>query len=165
MSLDYENDIRIDQDSLDLEWLDQPHLVLVYSKNLAFWKKQVEIAKQEMDLIKAELDKKIREDPFEYEISVKVTESVVLNTIISQPDYKKAYAKYIDAKYEHNIAQAAVDAVEHRKSALENLVRLYGQQYFAGPKVPNDINRDWEKKNKERKSNEAVARGLKRTKK
>ena len=43
-------------------------------------------------------------------------------------------------------------AFEQRKDALENLVRLHGQQYFAGPKIPRDLPSEMEKrtnKNKE----------------
>jgi len=164
MNLDYENDIWIDQDSLDLEWLNQPRLVYVYAKNLAYWKKQVELQKQELDLIRAQLDKKIRENPADFGINVRLTESVVGNAIIEQSEYIDANSRLVDTRYELNIAQAAVNAMEHRKSALENLVRLFGQQYFAGPQVPNDINRSWEKAQKEKQSKEAVAARIKRTK-
>ena len=53
--------------------------------------------------------------------------------------YKKANEEFLNAKYEVDVAQAAVVAMSQRKDALENLVRLHGQQYFAGPKVPHDI--------------------------
>jgi len=164
-NLDYEHDIEIDQDALDLEWLEQPSLMLKYAKNLAFWKRQVEKAKTQLELVKAKLDREIRENPESFEINTKLTEAVVFNTIIKQPEYIEANLDVINSKYEQNVAQAAVDAVDHRKSALENLVRLYGQQYFAGPSIPNDINRDWEKRVKEKRANEVVASRMMRRRK
>jgi hypothetical protein len=56
------------------------------------------------------------------------------------------------------MAQAAVNAFEQRKSALENLVRLFGQSYFAGPKMPRDLH--WEKEEKEKSVNSGIAKHL-----
>ncbi len=162
-SLEYESDIRIDQDALDIEWLEQPSLVFRYSKNLAERKRIVEKLKTEIDLIKADLDKEIRLNPEAFEI-IKLTETTISNTVLQQKEYKNIYRGYIDARYELNIAQAAVDAVEHRKSALENLVRLFGQQYFAGPKIPRDLGKEWEEKERGKRSNYKVAEKLKRNK-
>jgi len=49
-----------------------------------------------------------------------------------------------------------------RKDALENLVRLHGQQYFAGPKMPRDV--QWERQQKIERSNDIVERKLTRGK-
>jgi 5'-deoxynucleotidase YfbR-like HD superfamily hydrolase len=90
------------------------------------------------------LDKSVREDPEKYGIA-KITETVVLNTIISQEEYKEAYHEFLEIQHEYNIAKAAVRAFAQRKDALENLVRLHGQQYFAGPRVPRNISEEREK--------------------
>jgi len=164
-NLDYEHDIEIDQDALDLEWLEQPMLMLKYAKNLAFWKRRVEKAKTQLELVKAQLDREIRENPESFEINTKLTETVIFNTILKQPNYIEANLDVINSKYEQNVAQAAVDAMDHRKSALENLVRLFGQQYFAGPSIPNNINREWEKKAKEKRVNEVIASRMMQRKK
>ncbi len=62
----------------------------------------------------------------------------------------------IDAQYEYQMAQGAVQAVEQRKSALENLVKLYGQGYFAGPKTPRDISSEVLKDQKNKRVNSNV---------
>ena len=49
------------------------------------------------------------------------------------------------AQYELEVMGAAVRALDQKKSALENLVRLQGQNYFAGPSVPRTIGAEWVK--------------------
>jgi hypothetical protein len=154
-NLNYERDIHIDSEALDVEFLEQPRLMLKYSKNEAEMQKNLDEAKEALELVKAELDKKIREKPERYQIE-KVTETVIANTVIMQEAYKEASTAYVEAKFELNVAKGAVDAFEHRKSALENLVKLHGQQYFAGPKIPRDLTKEWQKKQDQRKYDEKV---------
>ena len=136
--MNYENDIFIDDSSLDVEWLEQPSLMMKYGRHEAEMERQKDIAKERLDLVKADLDRAIREDPEKFGIG-KPTETAISNTIISQDGYKETYHEFLDALHEHNISKAAVRAFAQRKDALENLVRLNGQQYFAGPKVPRDL--------------------------
>lgn len=120
---------------LDTEWVKQPKLFFTYASKLAEARKEVEETKAELDVVKAELDKKIRESPESFDI-IKLTETALSNTILLQPEYKKVSKKLIDTKYKADIFQAAVTALDHRKSALERLVALQGQNYFATPKAP-----------------------------
>lgn len=157
--MNYEKDIEIDGEALDQEWLNQPRLVMQYTKYSAQKRKLLEEAKQNLDIAKAEADKKIRTNPEKFGIE-KITETVVANTILNEKGYKQAYTEYLEAKYEADMAQGAVNAFEHRKSALENLVRLFGQQYFSGPNMPLEINRDWEKKQAKEAANENAQKGV-----
>jgi hypothetical protein len=157
--LNYEKDIRIDPEALDVEWLNQPHLFLTYARNSANMRKSLDEAKQSLDIAKAEADKKIRTNPEKYGLE-KITESVVANAILIENGYKAAFQEYLDAKYEADMASAAVQAMEQKKSALENLVRLYGQSYFAGPKVPRNLTEELERNDTQ--TNSGVARGLNR---
>ena len=136
--MDYENDIQIRQDELEMEWLDQPSLMFKYAKNAAEMRRLLDLSKEKLDLVKAEIDKEIRTNPEKFGIE-KITETVVANSMLATFKYKKANEEFLNAKYEVDVAQAAVVAMSQRKDALENLVRLHGQQYFAGPKVPHDI--------------------------
>lgn len=167
MKLNYEVDIEIDGEALDQEWLNQPRLLMQYARHSALMRKRLEEAKQSLDIAKAEADKMIRTNPEKYGIE-KVTETVVANAVLKEEGYQEAYTDFLNAKYEADMASSAVNAFEHRKSALENLVRLYGQQYFAGPTVPYQIDREWEKKEQEKKVDEKVKKGfgeLQRTRK
>jgi hypothetical protein len=136
--MNYEADIRIDEDALDVEWVEQPALFLKYSRHSAQKEKEKDEAKEQLELVKAEIDKEIRSFPDRFGIE-KITDKVVENTILLQPDYKEASDAYIQAKFEWNTAKGATDAFNQRKEALENLARLNGQNYFAGPKTPRNI--------------------------
>lgn len=155
MELEYEKDVSIDPDALDVEWLEQPRLMVRYSQYLAEKRQEVDQAKTRMDIVKAELDQRIRTDPEKFDIS-KVTEGAINAAITTHPEYNEAMEELTTAQYEMNMAQGAVRAIDGKKDALENLVRLYGQQYFAGPKVPRDINHEWQQRQEQVSSNKKI---------
>ena len=162
--MDYLDDIRIDESALDVEWLRQASLTFQYGTHQAKMKRIVDRKKEELDLVKADLDKKIRSKPEHYKID-KITEAAIQATILQQEDYQEINSELIDARYELEIASAALRALEQKKSALENLVRLNGQNYFAGPSVPRDLTKEWEQKEKAKESNTKVAESMQRRKK
>ncbi|HQF51190.1 MAG TPA: hypothetical protein PK588_10545 [Paludibacteraceae bacterium] len=145
--MDYEKDMQIEEDALDLECLEQARLMLRYCQLAARLEKEEDLAKENLNLVKAEIDKDIRTNPAKYGID-KITEGAIANAIIMDPRYKEASQHYIDARFEANAAAGAVKACEQRKSMLETLARLHGQQYFAGPAVPRDIVKEREKRMK-----------------
>ena len=155
--MNYEQDIRIDEDALDVEWLDQPALFLKYSRHSTLLEKEKDESKERLEFVKAELDRKIRLNPEKFGVE-KITDKVVENTIILQPEYKQASEQFIQAKFEWMTARGAVDAYNQRKEALENLARLHGQNYFAGPKVPRNIHEEREAKQK--KMNVTIGRKI-----
>jgi hypothetical protein len=157
--MNYEIDITIDEGALDVEWLEQPRLMLKYARNAAEARKALDEAKEKLDFVKADLDRKIRTDPEDYGL-MKVTEPTVAAAIFTCDEYKEANKDYIQAKFDADIAQGATFAFNARKDALENLVRLHGQQYFAGPKIPRDL--AWEKKAHDEKVNAGIASKLTR---
>jgi len=153
--MNYEQDIRIDETALDVEWLGQPMLMIKYARHAADCRMNLDLAKERVDYVKAELDKSIREKPSSFKIE-KLTESAIQNIILTQEKYMDAEEKLIHARYELDIANAAVRALDARKDALENLVRLHGQQYFAGPRIPRDLQSEAEKRRKQERANLAV---------
>ena len=155
VQFDYEQDTTIDPDALDTEWLEQPRLMMRYSKFLANARRELEQAKERLDIVRAELDKEIRTDPEKFGI-VKVTEGAINSTILTDTRFQNGQKELNDAQYEVNMAQGAVRAVEGKKDALENLVRLHGQQYFAGPRVPRDLSKEWEQKQQQESANKKV---------
>ena len=159
MKQDYENDIHIDESGLDVEWLRQPKLMFFYAKMVAELRRTLDRRKERLNIVKAELDKKIRQNPADFDIE-RITETAVSNTILTQEAYKEASADIIDTNYELSIAQAAVSALNDKRTALENLVRLYGQQYFAGPSVPRNITKEWEQREKQKQANTKIGETL-----
>lgn len=162
--INYERDMSIDETSLDVEWLQQPSLMLKYANMASAAKKVVDEAKESLDVLKAQLDKQIRLDPAGFNKGIdKITETVIQNTILMLDEYKDANSEYIKARYEYEMAKNAVESLEQKKTALENLVKLHGQQYFAGPKVPRDLSKEWEQKQHQKTSNEVVKRMIRKT--
>lgn len=161
--MDYEKDITIDESALDVEWLEQPRLMMKYTKYMSRIERDMDLAKENVDLVKAEIDKEVRTNPESYGI-MKVSEGAINNIVIMQTGYKKAMREYVDIKYEYKIASGAVRAVDQRKTALENLVKLHGQQYFAGPSIPRDLTEEWQRRENEKRTDARVAEKLRRRK-
>jgi len=153
--LNYERDVSIDPDQLDTEWLEQPRLMLAYTKHEARCRRQYDTAKANLNVVEAEIDGDVRSNPDRYGIP-KVTETAVKNAVIMSKEYKEAQEELREAEYELNMASAAVRSMYGKKDALENLVRLYGQNYFAGPKMPRDLSAEWERKQSQVRSNKKV---------
>ncbi len=143
--MDYEADIAIDETALDIEWLDQPRLMLKYCKHAARARRIMDRTKEALEVCKAQVDKHVRTDPEKFGI-MKLTEATVQGAILLHEDYIDAMSKYIDTKYEYEVASLALRSFEQRKSALENLVRLHGMSYFAGPTSPRNLNIERTKK-------------------
>lgn len=140
--LDYKKDAEIDEAALDIEWLNQPVLTMKYARIAAEAELTRDRAKEALELCKAEIDEDIRKNPGKYKIE-KVTDKVVEALTLQDKEYQDCNDAYLTAKFNMNVANGALKAIgDMRKAALENLVRLQGQQYFAGPSVPRDIS--WE---------------------
>ena len=131
----FERELRIDESALDVEWLEQPRLFFKYAQQLTEAEREADLAKDNLDYVKAKLDLKIRGENTEK----KPTEAQILSNIIIDEKYREAQTKFIDAKEKAKLLGVAVKAIDTRKNALENLVRLFGQQYFAAPKEPRDL--------------------------
>lgn len=151
-------DININR--LDQEWTNQPKLFFKYASKLAEAQRRESESRAAREVIKADLDLKIRKNLKKYKIDkVKLTEAVIYGVIIKQPEFKKAQKRRLLRMYKTNLLQAAVNALNHRKSALEKLVSLHGQNYFSVPqardgtqeaveKIKKKSSRDKTKRNK-----------------
>jgi len=80
--MDYKTDIEIDEDMLDVEFLNQASLFMKYSQHYAQMRRSVDEEKQSLDVVKAEVDRDIRENPANYNIE-KVTIKKVQNSVHS----------------------------------------------------------------------------------
>lgn len=124
--------VDIDLNRLDDEWMTHSALYQDYGAQLADAQYKMDTAKTEVDTIKAELDAAIRADPDVFGLE-KITEPSVANCIKLQSEYQVAESALHDATRQVRLLQATVRALDHRKSALENLVRLYLANYFGDP--------------------------------
>ena len=133
VALNYDKDIRIEADALDIEWLQQPRLYMKWAEMASKADAEVRRAKEELNIVDAGIDIEIRSK------EGKTTESMIKAEIAINLKHKEATEKYHKALYNADICSAAVKAMEQKKYALENEVRLWAGSYFAGPKEPKDL--------------------------
>ena len=166
--LDYERDVRIDADSLDVEWLNQAALGLRYSKNAAYMKRLAAKAEERVKVVRAELVAQVNASPVKLTGKEKPTSADIEAYYRTQPEHLEAKQELLNAQYEADYAQMAhMEISLSRKTALEMLVRLNGQQYFAGPSVPRDLSKEWRQKQEESNTTSDISdamKGRRRTK-
>ncbi len=157
----------IDINRLDEEWINQPKIFFKYASKLANAHRRESQARAEREIVKAEIDLKVRENLKRFKIDkVKLTEAVILGVVFRQLAYKEAQKERLRRKHKTDILQAAVNALNHRRSALERLVSLHGQNYFSTPKAIDTNSKpmveDIENKNKKKRRQQGKKRGKKK---
>lgn len=125
----------LDPNRLDEEWVSQPRLFWEAARKLADARADYERAKAAREVEKAELDRAIRRDPEDFGMN-KITEGAIEQVILLQKTYKRANEEVIKAKHTVDIFEADVRTLEHRKSALEALVKLRLEEYYSDPRPP-----------------------------
>ena len=125
----------IDPDRLDEEWLAQPRRYHEKAVLLANCRRSYEMQKAKRDVVTAEMDRDVRCDPKAFGLD-KLTETVIEKTIVLGKGYQMANEKVVLAKHDLDIAQAAVDALDQKKHALQDMVRLRLANYYAEPLIP-----------------------------
>lgn len=163
--MDYEKEMEIDCEALEIEWLDQTALAFKYGKHWADCQKKLELAQENIKLIRSDLIKEANEEPNKHlGEGIKATGVIVEAYYRNHQRHKDAKTKIIALQFEANVADIAKSEISFtRKAALEHLVTLHGQQYFAGPSIPRDIT--WEREEKKKKANEGIGKKLRRRRK
>lgn len=142
MDLDYKNDVRINEAALDLEWLDQAELAIKYGKEWSIQRKKVFLLEEKVKVVRSKLIKKAYEDPEQYLGQPKATMQTVEAFYRDHKKHKKLKQELIEAQEELDLVEVAKNEIAFtRKSALENMTKLYIADYFAGPNVPRDLSK------------------------
>ena len=145
--MNYEIDMRIDENALDAEWIDQPMLAMKYGKHYAECRRALTRAEEKIKIIRAELIDEANADPVGCCGKEKTNVADIEAYYRRHNRHIKAKEEWIDAQYECDMAEIAKNEVSFtRKAALEHLVQLHGQQYFAGPKFPRDLTEEIRKR-------------------
>jgi hypothetical protein len=134
---DIVQDLEIDQYALDKNCSEQPLIMFAYGKGLSRILAKYKAAEESLELLCAELDKDIRNNPNQYGIK-KVAEAAIMAAVQSSRSYVKAKIKLGILRYEKDIMFNAVKAIEQRKDMLSELGRLYAREYFATPTICYD---------------------------
>jgi len=157
--LNIELDKTIDPDALDVEWINQQNLFYKYSNALNeeisvrnSLKVEVDECKHELDKVSAQVDLLVRERPEDFDVA-KITEKAVANAVLLSEDYQEASEMYFDKRRQLNEAQdrvnflyTCVGTMNEKKSAMEELVKLLNQEYFAAPMEPRNLSEEYHKK-------------------
>lgn len=136
--MSYEQDMYIDENVLDVELLKQPSLVAKYSRMLADAQQDKDIAKERLELLRSEISLDIRDNPSKYKLD-KVTEGSITACILMEEDFQEAQKEVHATTHKVNVLTGIMKSLDHRKSTIENLVKLFGQNYFAGPAIPHNL--------------------------
>lgn len=136
---DAEKILDIDEHDLINEWLGQAKLYFRMSAILADARMELDRAKADLDLVDAEVDQGIRRDPERYSLA-KVTEPAIAALVLADKRHKKAFERWVVAKHDVAVAQAAESGADHRKRALESLTQLKLSDFYAEPKLPKGMN-------------------------
>lgn len=134
--MSYKQDIQIDKNMLDEEWIKQPLLYMDYSQELAQKIKERDQAKDKINVLKAEIDDEIRE--IAKNTGNKITEAYISNQIQLRKEYKDACQNWIDKNEEVNILDSVKEALNHKKKALENLTQLFFANYYSSSSITDD---------------------------
>ena len=118
---DFSTDLAIDPEALDVEWLQQPSLYVKYSTLASKARQEMEEAKDKIDLVKAEIDKEIRDNPTKFTgEDKKPTEAQITSLVTQDKRFKEANSEYNELRLNFNILMGIVTGMDHKKSALEN---------------------------------------------
>lgn len=125
-------DLSIDENNLAEEWQGQASLMLEYSVRLADAMQEADEAKANLAVVTADIEMDIRANPEEYGLA-KLTEAGVLAAIPQQEAHEMATKTVNTTRHAVRVYQGAVDALSHRKAALQGMTDLYMRQWFADP--------------------------------
>jgi len=140
---EYSQDLRTSLENLDQHWLEQPGHFMKWGERWANAVATKDRAKENLEVLKAEIDKEIRKDWDKFGFDSKPTEPAIKSAIILEPRYKQASDEHIDAMEQVNIMAVAKSAFEHRKKQLDNLTSLYLAGFFSKPKLQDAHDPDY----------------------
>lgn len=125
--------VQIDEHALDKECLMLPTQYLKAAYKAAECKRDVDEAKNALEVIEAELAREVRADPKAFGLE-KATNDAVKEVILMSKKFVAAQDEFNEATHEAQLAQAVVWAMEMKKRSLTMLVDLHGMGYFADVK-------------------------------
>lgn len=142
-----EADRRIDPEQLDVEAVRQADTFFKWAKRAVIAKAALERAEFDADVCEAQAQLDCRHNPREFGLNLKdgkePTEATVKAAVKVSPVYMGKVAMVHQFRSQAMMMDKAVAAMDMKKKMIEELVKLHGQQYFAGPSVPRDLVSEW----------------------
>lgn len=126
---DFEKDLSINKFKLDEECMSHPSIYFKYADAQREAKNEVSRLKDKLELVKAEQNTKIRDELTK--AGTKVTEALINAELAKNNKVQIITEKLRTAEDVYAKLSVAVQAFEHRKSELDNMVKLYCSGYFS----------------------------------
>jgi len=163
-----QEDLFIDSADLQGEFLRQPELFAWWASTCELAKDLVAKQKFLLERLAAIVDHHIREEAQKESISlgktVKLTEKMVENSIITNEEYQKATFHYLELKRQLGMLQAGKDAIEQKKDMLISIGANYRAEASSNPSILMAAARDRARQAVEhRKAEEPAEEPAKRT--
>jgi hypothetical protein len=122
----------ISLETLDRDWLQQAKAVFNTGLLQADARDVMDRAKASLDVAIADAKLEIARNPEEFDLE-KTTVDAIAAAAAKHDLVKIARERYNRHKHRVDVIQAALNALEHQKRALQHLVELHKQGYFAAP--------------------------------
>ena len=134
--MSYTDDVKIDKYLLEEEWENQPALYEKWSMLYAEAVDEKNTMNRKLDVHRAQVEFDIRQNPKKYGFNNKPTVGEV-NAMVSIDEEVQKLTRILNKKTKQvNILNGVKEALNHKKSALENLVKLFLAGYYTKPDVP-----------------------------
>ena len=134
---DFDEDLSIDKYRLDEECLSHSSRYAYYSEAQAVAKSNVSKAKDNLEFVTAEANLRIRKEYAEK--GEKFTEAVIASQLTLDKGVNEATSKLREEEEVYARLSVAVQAMETRRSELDNLVKLYCAGYFSTVKTDGNV--------------------------
>ena len=156
LGLDFQADLAINPDELDIAALEQSNLAMKYSREAAHYDRLAKKANEKVKTLRSQLVKEANADPDGcLGKGNKATAGNVEAYYRDHPDYIKAKNAMIDAEYQRDLVKAAADHVAFQRSKMiQVLSSLLNAEYFAAPGFARDLKKEWEGRQHKKDMNE-----------
>lgn len=148
---DFEQDASIEEDALDVEWIELPQVYSRYAKLLADAETKVNVLDELIKVRRSNLILRAMEVPNVLGEDVKPTAQALEAYYRTHPTHIELKKQWIEATRVSSMCRNAIFSMQLKKVALENLVRLCMGEYFAAPSIPRELSTELEKRRKENK--------------
>ena len=125
----------VDLNNLDREWAMQAKRIKRFCDEASYARKRHAEAKAKLDVVESTLFLNIKADPKAYGMDA-TSDKAVEHKVTTMKEYRQALQNLIDAKFALDIVEGSVEALQHKKPALQNEVTMFLAGYFGDPKAP-----------------------------
>jgi hypothetical protein len=122
--------LPIKPDALEIMCVDQPVLYDGVGQLVTEWQAEAKTAGERLGFVKADQSSKIRTNPQNFGVS-KITEGAVESAALLTKEYGEASKDLIDTEKILGYLRVLQEALNQRKSSLNNLVELWIHEYYS----------------------------------